>query len=117
MCQKAFGNFFAPLTSVRGTDFEWTRGEPKRFQSSNHVKRGFCGNCGTPLTYEAPDGTALAIGAFDEPEELAPTIQWGIEDKLPYVDDLIETPRIHIRQRRGIGRIPENDDILSTPRP
>ncbi|MEK1850701.1 MAG: GFA family protein [Phyllobacterium sp.] len=92
MCQKAFGNFFAPLTSVRGTDFQWTRGEPKRFQSSNHVKRGFCGHCGTPLTYEAPDGMALAIAAFDHPEELAPTIQWGLEGKLPYIDDLSALP-------------------------
>lgn len=29
MCQKAFGAYYAPLVSVRGTDFEWTRGERK----------------------------------------------------------------------------------------
>jgi hypothetical protein len=96
MCQKAFGNFYAPLVSVRHAKFEWTRGEPKRFQSSNHVKRGFCENCGTPLTYEAPaesiDGVAVAVGAFDHPEELAPAIQWGVEAKLPYVDGLHELP-------------------------
>ncbi|MHC1549573.1 GFA family protein [Phyllobacterium sp. K27] len=92
MCQKAFGNFFAPLVSVTDADLTWTRGEPKRFQSSNHVKRGFCAACGTPLTYEAPDGIALAIGAFDEPEELAPTVQWGLEGKLPYVDNLLSLP-------------------------
>jgi hypothetical protein len=92
MCQKAFGNFYASLASVRGTHFQWTRGEPKRYQSSNHVKRGFCAECGTPLTYEAPDGIALAIGAFDHPEELAPSLQWGLEGKLPYVDDLGSLP-------------------------
>ncbi|MRG55840.1 GFA family protein [Phyllobacterium sp. SYP-B3895] len=92
MCQKAFGNFYAPLASVRGAHFQWTRGEPKRYQSSNHVKRGFCAECGTPLTYEAPDGLALAIGAFDHPEELAPVLQWGLEGKLPYVDDLGALP-------------------------
>ncbi|MGH6860020.1 MAG: GFA family protein [Phyllobacterium sp.] len=92
MCQKAFGNFFAPLVSVREADLQWTRGEPKRFQSSNHVKRGFCPECGTPLTYEAPDGTALAIASFDHPEELAPTVQWGLEGKLPYVDGLSSLP-------------------------
>lgn len=92
MCQKAFGNFFAPLVSVADRDLTWTRGEPKRFQSSNHVKRGFCAECGTPLTYEAPDGIALAIGAFDEPEELAPTVQWGLEGKLPYLDNLFSLP-------------------------
>jgi hypothetical protein len=92
MCQKAFGNFYAPLVSVGSAHLQWTRGEPKRFRSSNHVKRGFCESCGTPLTYEAPDGAALAIGAFDHPEELAPTVQWGIEDKLPYVDNLGRLP-------------------------
>ncbi|MBQ9353351.1 GFA family protein [Phyllobacterium sp.] len=92
MCQKAFGNFYAPLVSTRTAHLEWTRGAPKRFRSSNHVQRGFCAACGTPLTYEAPDGVALAIGAFDHPEELAPLVQWGIEDKLPYVDELNRLP-------------------------
>ena len=71
---------------------EWTRGGPKRFRSSNHVLRGFCESCGTPLTFEAPDGVALAIGAFDHPEEIAPVVQWGTEAKLPYVDTLRDLP-------------------------
>lgn len=52
------------------------------------VQRGFCADCGTPLTYEAPDGVAIAAGAFDEPARLLPTIQYGIEAKLPFVDRL-----------------------------
>ena len=92
MCQKAAGNFYLPLVSVRGSKFEWTRGEPKRFQSSNFVRRGFCADCGTPLTFEAPDGIALAIAAFDHPEEIAPAIQWGTEAKLPYVDAIPSLP-------------------------
>ena len=92
MCQKAFGNLTAPLVSVRGTDFAWTRGEPKRFASSSYVKRGFCGNCGTPLSYEAPDGIAVSIGAFDHPERFAPTIQFGVEAKVSWFDDLHTLP-------------------------
>ncbi|WP_159593692.1 GFA family protein [Chelativorans xinjiangense] len=92
MCQKAFGGFYAPLVSVSHAKLQWTRGEPSRFQSSNHVKRGFCARCGTPLTFEAPDGPALAIGAFDHPEEVVPVVQWGIEGKLPYVDTLHTLP-------------------------
>ncbi len=88
MCQKAFGNFFAPLVSTHGTRLTWTRGAPSYFNSSNFVKRGFCNKCGTPLTYEAPDGVALAIGAFDHPESLAPVVQFGVEGKLPYADTL-----------------------------
>ena len=75
MCQKAFGSFYAPLVGTRGSDFKWTRGEPKRWRSSNHVLRGFCENCGTPLTYEAMDGLAVAIGAFDDPSRLPPVVE------------------------------------------
>ena len=92
MCQKAFGNFYAPLATAPEGGLSWTRGEPKRFRSSNHVSRGFCAECGTPLTYEAPDGIALAIGAFDNPEDVAPTIQFGVEGKLPYVDAIAGLP-------------------------
>jgi hypothetical protein len=92
MCQKASGNFYLPLVSVRGAKLTWTRGQPKKFQSSNFAFRGFCGGCGTPLFYEAPDGIALSIAAFDKPEEIAPTIQWGIEAKLPYVDGVANLP-------------------------
>jgi hypothetical protein len=92
MCQKAVGNLYAALVSMRGARLEWTRGEPKRFRSSNYAFRGFCGECGTPLTYEAPDGVALTIGAFDDPSVLAPTIQWGTEAKLPYVDHIPDLP-------------------------
>ena len=92
MCQKAFGAYYAPLVSARGTVLTWTRGEPKRFQSSNHVRRGFCAECGTPLTYEAPDGIAVAAGAFDDPAAFAPVIQYGIEGKIGFVDHIADLP-------------------------
>ncbi|UNK56766.1 GFA family protein [Pseudoxanthomonas daejeonensis] len=92
MCQKAFGAYYAPLVSTRGALLEWTRGGPRHYQSSNLVRRGFCGACGTPLTYEAPDGVALAAGAFDDPAGLPPWIQYGIEGRLPFVDGLAELP-------------------------
>ena len=93
MCQKAFGSFYAPLATVPEGGLSWTRGEPKRFRSSSHVLRGFCAECGTPLTYEAPDGVALAIGAFDAPEEVAPRVQFGVEKKLSFVDTIPTLPK------------------------
>lgn len=92
MCQKASGNFYMPLVTAPAGGFAWTRGEPKRWRSSNHVMRGFCADCGTPLSFEAPDGLALTIGAFDNPAEVAPEVQWGIETKLPYVDAIPALP-------------------------
>ena len=93
MCQKAFGGFYAPLVSVRDATLTWTRGTLKHFQSSNAVRRGFCGDCGTPLTYEAPDGIAVAIGAFDHPEAIVPIVQFGVEGKLPYADAIAALPQ------------------------
>lgn len=95
MCQKAFGGFYAPFVWVRETVFTWTRGAPKHFQSSNVVTRGFCAHCGTPLSYEGPDGVAIAIGAFDHPEQIAPRVQYGIEGKLPFVDTVAALPEKH----------------------
>lgn len=92
MCQKTFGSFFAPLVGTRGAKLTWTKGQPKRFQSSNLIKRGFCADCGTPMTYEAPDGIAISTGSFDEPQRLPPKIQYGIECKLPYCDELMSLP-------------------------
>lgn len=92
MCQKAFGAYYAPLVSVRGADFAWTRGAPRHFASSNLVRRGFCADCGTPLTYEAPDGMAVAHGAFDEPAAIAPRLQFGLEARLPFVEGLAALP-------------------------
>lgn len=88
MCQKAFGAYYAPLVTVSEAGFRWTRGEPKRFASSNLVRRGFCADCGTPLTYETPVGVSVAAGAFDEPGRVSPSIQYGVEGKLPFVDAL-----------------------------
>ncbi len=92
MCQKAFGAYYAPLVNTRGAKLVWTRGTPKHFQSSNHVKRGFCDTCGTPLTYEAADGVAIAAGTLDDPASVPPHIQFGVEGKLAFVDHLHALP-------------------------
>lgn len=94
MCQKAFGAYYAPLVTVSEAGFRWTRGEPKRFASSNLMRRGFCADCGTPLTYEMPDGVSVAAGAFDEPGRVPPSIQYGVEGKLPFVDALHTLPAL-----------------------
>jgi len=95
MCQKAFGGYYAPLVDVKDGGVEWTRGAPKRFRSSDAVLRGFCGDCGTPLTYEAADGIALAAGAFDHPAVLPPVVQFGVEGKIGFVDRLHTLPERH----------------------
>jgi hypothetical protein len=91
MCQKATGGLFGPYVGAPAV--VWTRGERKRFQSSNKVWRGFCEACGTPLTFEYGESSvALAIGALDDPAAARPTEQLGSPSKLPWVDGLAELP-------------------------
>ncbi len=111
MCQKAFGNFFAPLVSIPDGALTWTKAEPARFRSSNLVLRGFCPACGTPLTYEAPDGLAVAIGAFDHPERIEPSIQYGSEGRIAYLDHINDWP--HRRTLDDLEAAPFLDKIIS----
>lgn len=90
MCQKAFGAFVGALVTAH--DVEWTRGAPKHFQSSNKVKRGFCADCGTPLTFEPPNSVELAVAAFDDPTVVVPTVQLNPKDKLAFYDGICSLP-------------------------
>ncbi len=91
MCQKQFGGFFGPLVTAKG-EVEWTREEPSYFQSSVNIARGFCKQCGTPLTYRHPGGIEIAIGAFDERDDLAPQIQVNYSARLPWVEAIFSAP-------------------------
>lgn len=88
MCQKAFGAFYGPYVAVNRNQVTWTRGEPRLFSSSELVSRGFCSECGTQLTFEGNGFYDLAIGAFDDPSAIRPTLQIGVANKLPWVDEM-----------------------------
>ena len=90
MCQKAFGGFFGPLVTAH--DLTWTRGAPKLFASSNKVTRGFCADCGTPLSYDYGGAIEVAIGAFDNPAVAAPSVQVNPADKLAFFEGLCSLP-------------------------
>lgn len=97
MCQKAYGGIGGALVGAK--DFTYTRGSPSYFQSSNKVRRGFCGTCGTPLTFELGKSVDFSIAAFDQPAELAPTMQISPETRLPWVEGLAQLPGIPEAER------------------
>jgi len=92
MCQKATGGFFGPYVSAPD-GVTWTRGARKLFQSSNQVRRGFCGDCGTPLTFEfGGASTGLAIGALDRPADVKLSEQLASSARMPYFAELSSLP-------------------------
>ena len=102
MCEKQFGALYGPF--VTGIDVVWTRGERKRFASSNAAFRGFCADCGTPLTFEMDGGVELAIGAFDDPNVAAPVLQVNPNDKLPFVDGIPSLPTRPVSEKTPLDQ-------------
>ncbi len=94
MCQKAVGGFFAALVGIPDDALTWTRGTPSIFMSSNTTERGFCGNCGTPLScrYVGDDYTDMNIATLDDPDLVAPQRQIGNESRVAYLDGLHALP-------------------------
>jgi len=86
MCQKAFGSFFAPLGSVPLARFEVTRGTIATFLSSDPTERGFCRDCGTPLTFHHVGNAhiSVALGSLDDPASARPGRQYGLEARMPW---------------------------------
>jgi len=107
MCQKALGNFIAPFAAFAG-EVEWTRGRPSEFRSSQQVHRGFCANCGTPLTYRWGDHQpSLTIGSLDDPDAVMPTVELARDNRHPvfaHYGELVE---------EDIGGTDEERDILA----
>ena len=91
MCQKAVGNIFAALVAAPREAITWTRGTPARFRSSEHVDRGYCRDCGTPLFYEDLTGERVnfTIGSMDHPELFPPHSNDGNEARVPWFETLL----------------------------
>jgi hypothetical protein len=91
MCQKAVGNIFAALVAAPRDAIVWTRGEPSRFRSSEHVDRGFCAKCGTPLFYDDVTGNRVnfTIGSLDHPELFPPHANTGNEARVSWFETLL----------------------------
>ncbi len=94
MCQHAVGGPFAALAPVKCHDFAWTKGCPSEFQSSEHAARGFCPDCGTPLSfrYLTSNWIDVTIGSLDDPGAVPPERHYGIESRVYWLDTLQDLP-------------------------
>jgi protein-tyrosine-phosphatase len=69
-CRRQTGAALATFVGYTATKVTFTNGERQLHDSSPGVRRGFCGKCGSPLSYEAddyPNEIHLYLSSFDEP--------------------------------------------------
>jgi len=68
--------------------FRWLKGKPNVFASSLPVKRGFCGQCGTQLTYrhtDAPSEIEVTTSSLDDPNLVQPTKEIWLSERIAWV--------------------------------
>lgn len=94
-CRRAASSPVTTWITVPTDKARFTKGEPKYFTSSPGVRRGFCGTCGSPLSYEGPvhPGFVDLYAASLEPDVVVePEFHVYSDEQLPWFevhDDLL----------------------------
>ena len=86
-CQRAVGAGFVTYSAVAPSNFEVIQGEPAIYASSPGVRRGFCSNCGTSLTYAGDKWADIAVlsATLDKPSTAVPTANVYLDHRQPWV--------------------------------
>ncbi|WP_010543421.1 GFA family protein [Sphingomonas elodea] len=116
MCQRATGGVSIAFKGVRKDNVHWTR-PPDRFRSSPIAERGFCRDCGTPLSFAFLDGDTmdLTVGSFDAPARFLPRHNYAVESMHEQWLDTTTLPRYRTednpnvvkRWMESLGRLPD----------
>lgn len=92
-CRRHTG---APVVTVAvfpADKVRFSQSDRSIFNSSPGVGRGFCKQCGTPLTWEGNDNISLHISTLDDPNILTPERHWYYEERISWFDTADELPR------------------------
>jgi hypothetical protein len=87
-CRRAAGAQAVAWITVKRTDFEFEKGDAKRYRTHTGAYRTFCDSCGTSLTYEndnRPEEIDITTASLDHPEDFPPNKDVFPEEKLPWV--------------------------------
>lgn len=75
------------------------------YNSSPSVKRGFCANCGTPLTWEGSfkgmDIIEFHISTTDDPDAYAPDLHWHHGERIRWFEVIDNLPRYFTTETAG----------------
>ena len=98
-CRRHSG---APLVSFVGyirDEIEWSGDARKIYNSSPNIERGFCGKCGTPLTWEGyveelgGDLIEIFISTTDDPDSHVPQFHIWHGERVKWLEVVDDLPR------------------------
>ena len=104
-CESCRAHTGAPVVTFVGfkkNQVEFTKGERQIYNSSPGVGRAFCGQFGTPLTWEGESnllgrGMILEfhISTLDDPNAFVPTDHVFYKERIAWFDVADDLPRYH----------------------
>ena len=98
-CRKHNGGPVVTLAGYKKEQLSFKGEERRIYESSPGVGRAFCGNCGTPLTWEGDGGEELGLilelhlSTLDNPEALVPTGHAFYSERISWFDTADTLPR------------------------
>lgn len=111
MCQRWSSGAMTITAKFPGNAVSFTKGRPKVHKTSEKGRRGFCGTCGSHLTFQyltsdpgvgtdlvlETDMVYISVGAFDNTEDLQPRQHYCVDSQLSWLSIEDGLPR------RGYG--------------
>jgi hypothetical protein len=96
MCRRANAAPAVAWAMFQEGQVRFTKNLPTTYSSSAPAQRGFCGVCGTQISFTAeyiPGLIDLTVGSFDRPEALTPSLHYWDSKRLPWVAFADDLPR------------------------
>lgn len=96
MCRRAHAAPAVAWAMYAQSQFKLVGGALKQYASSGEASRGFCGNCGTQISFTAeflPGLVDVAIGSLDSPESIEPGLHMWHSKHLAWADFADGLPR------------------------
>ncbi|WP_371055829.1 GFA family protein [Rhodosalinus sp. K401] len=94
-CRRAASADHVSWLGVNRSSLSW-EGPRQEFQSSERVFRSFCGNCGSPMSFETavfPEETHLYANALDDPSFYKPAAHIFWSERVPWFAKCDDLPR------------------------
>lgn len=96
MCRRANAAPAVAWAMYEQSQVAFVKGAPRLFASSAEAQRGFCPDCGSPISFTAdfiPGLIDITIGSLDHPELAPPTLHYWDSRRLPWMQFADDLPR------------------------
>ncbi len=101
-CRRHTGGPVVTFVCFKKDQVAFTKGARQIYNSSPGVERAFCGQCGTPLTWEGksevPERGMIVefhISTLDDPSAFIPTNHLFYTERIAWFDVADDLPRYH----------------------